>query len=217
VHRRLLDPVPYHVGSGGEADVFPGISSGSVRRRRPSGPLELLPHRQRSVTTRITSSEITHTHTHTHIHILVFARISLRFCVPRYPCSAGLQAGWSWVRVSEGAGNFFSPQPRTDRLWGPPSLLSGGSQGLSLDVRQPVHETDQSPASIAEVKNAWSYTSTPPVRLNCVMLSLKKHRDNFTFTVILVIYSFEDKCSAWNLIIIITEIIFRPYTVPNWI
>jgi hypothetical protein len=32
-------------------------------------------------------------------------------------------------------------------------------------------EADHSPQSSAEVKNAWSYTSTPPIRLHGVMLS----------------------------------------------
>jgi len=35
-------------------------------------------------------------------------------------------------------------------------------------------------SSNAEVKNAWSYTSTLPIRLHDMVLSLKKHR-NFTF------------------------------------
>jgi hypothetical protein len=32
-------------------------------------------------------------------------------------------------------------------------------------------EADHSPPSRAEVKNAWSYTSTPPIRLHGVELS----------------------------------------------
>jgi len=36
--------------------------------------------------------------------------------------------------------------------------------------------------SSAEVKNAWSYTSTPPIYHGMV---LSKHRDNFTFTLTL--------------------------------
>jgi len=35
---------------------------------------------------------------------------------------AGLRAGWK--------GEFFSSPPRTDRPWGPPSLLSTRNQGL---------------------------------------------------------------------------------------
>jgi hypothetical protein len=41
-----------------------------------------------------------------------------------------------------------------------------------------------SPPSSANVKNAWSYTSTPPIRLHGVVLSFKKkHKNNFTFTL----------------------------------
>jgi hypothetical protein len=35
---------------------------------------------------------------------------------------------------------------------------------LSLGVKWPGHEADHSPPFSAEVKNAWSYTSTPPIR-----------------------------------------------------
>jgi hypothetical protein len=36
------------------------------------------------------------------------------------------------------------------------------SGAVSPDVKRPRREADHSPASTAEVKNAWSYTSTPP-------------------------------------------------------
>jgi hypothetical protein len=38
----------------------------------------------------------------------------------------GLDDRGSRVRFPAGAGNFFSSLPRTERLWGPPSLLSNG-------------------------------------------------------------------------------------------
>jgi hypothetical protein len=38
-----------------------------------------------------------------------------------------------------------------------------------------------SPASSAEVKNAWNYISTPQYVL--MVLCLVKHRDNFTFNI----------------------------------
>jgi hypothetical protein len=47
---------------------------------------------------------------------------------------------------------------------------------LSLVVKRPEREADHSPPSSAEVKNAWSYISTPPIRIHGVVL-----RDNFTF------------------------------------
>jgi hypothetical protein len=42
--------------------------------------------------------------------------------------------------------------------------------GLSLGIRRPGREGDHSPQFNAKVKNAWSYTSTPPVRLHGVVL-----------------------------------------------
>jgi hypothetical protein len=42
---------------------------------------------------------------------------------------------------------------------------------LSLGVEQPEREADQSSPSSSEVKNAWSYTSTPPLYLHGVVLS----------------------------------------------
>jgi hypothetical protein len=41
---------------------------------------------------------------------------------------------------------------------------------LSLGVKRPECEADHSPPSSDEVKNAWSYTSTPPIRLHGVVL-----------------------------------------------
>jgi len=47
-----------------------------------------------------------------------------------------------------------------------------GTRGaLSLGVKQLGHEADHSPPSSAEVKNAWSYTSTQPICLHGVVLS----------------------------------------------
>jgi hypothetical protein len=42
---------------------------------------------------------------------------------------------------------------------------------LSVWVNWPGHEADHSPSSSAEVKNAWSYISTPITRLNGVVLN----------------------------------------------
>jgi len=49
---------------------------------------------------------------------------------------------------------------------------------LFLGVKRPGHEADHSPPSSAEVKNAWSYTSTPQYVF--VALCLVKHRDYLT-------------------------------------
>jgi hypothetical protein len=46
---------------------------------------------------------------------------------------------------------------------------------LSLGVKWPERETDQSPPTSAEVKNASSCTSTPPIRLHGVELRDKRN------------------------------------------
>jgi hypothetical protein len=51
---------------------------------------------------------------------------------------------------------------------------------LSLGAKWPRREADRSPPSSAEANNALSYTSTHKIHLQGVVLSLKKHRDNFT-------------------------------------
>jgi hypothetical protein len=53
---------------------------------------------------------------------------------------------------------------------------------LSLGVKRPVREADHSPPSSAEVKNAWSYTSTPPIRFHGEVIF--KHRDNFYILIV---------------------------------
>jgi hypothetical protein len=45
---------------------------------------------------------------------------------------------------------------------------------LSVGVKRQGREVDHSPASSAEVKNEWSYTSTPLLSLNGVVLSYIK-------------------------------------------
>jgi hypothetical protein len=37
---------------------------------------------------------------------------------------------------------------------------------VSLGIKWLGHEADHSPPSSAKIKNAWGYTSTPPIRLN---------------------------------------------------
>jgi hypothetical protein len=53
-------------------------------------------------------------------------------------------------------------------------------------VKRSVREADHSPTSNAEVKNEWSYTSTPPyVFLTWCLIN---HRDDFTYSFTLVVY-----------------------------
>jgi hypothetical protein len=93
-----------------------------------------------------------------------------KFCM-HFLCSAtGRMIGGS----SPGKGwEFFSSPPRPDRLWSPRGLVSIGYQGLhpwgkaAGSWSWPLHLMPRS-------KNAWSYTSTPPVCLLEVVISLKK-------------------------------------------
>jgi hypothetical protein len=62
----------------------------------------------------------------------------------------------------------------------PPTQWIPGA--LSLGVKRPGGEANHSPPSSAEVKNAWSYTSTPQYVF--MAWCLVKHRDNFTFYIL---------------------------------
>jgi hypothetical protein len=64
------------------------------------------------------------------------------------------------VRVPVGAIIFIFPCP--DRMWGPPSLLSGGCRGSFLGVKRPGREADHSSPTSAEVKKTGVFASTPP-------------------------------------------------------
>jgi hypothetical protein len=59
----------------------------------------------------------------------------------------------------------------------PPIKCVAGA--LSLEVKRPGREAEHLPPSGAEVKNAWSYTSTSLYAY--VAWWLVKHRENFTF------------------------------------
>jgi hypothetical protein len=85
-----------------------------------------------------------------------------------------------------GLGNFlFTTASRTVlRPTQPPSQWV--PRALSLGVKRPGRETDNSPPSSAEVNNAWSYTSNSPICLHGVYSVKRRHRDNFTFAFTLL-------------------------------
>jgi hypothetical protein len=72
----------------------------------------------------------------------------------------GLDDGGSRVRLPAGAGNSFHHRVQTGSGVHPASYLTGTS-GSFPGGKAAGHEADHSPPSSAEVKNAWSYTSTP--------------------------------------------------------
>jgi len=89
-----------------------------------------------------------------------------------------LRAGLPWFHSWQGQWVFFTSSPHPYRLWVPPSLLSNGYW-----VLYPQGEA-------AEVKNAWSYASTPPyvsitwclIRHRLNLHSVDRNKFTFTFT-----------------------------------
>jgi hypothetical protein len=82
----------------------------------------------------------------------------------------GLDYRRSLVRFSAGLGVFLFTTASRPAL-GPTQLLIQCAPGvLSLGVTRLGREANNSTASSAEVKDAWRYTSTPPVRLNGMVI-----------------------------------------------
>jgi hypothetical protein len=52
-----------------------------------------------------------------------------------------------------------------------PPLIQWIPGGLTLRIKQPGREADHAPPSSAEVKDVWSYISTPPLRLRGTVLN----------------------------------------------
>jgi hypothetical protein len=80
---------------------------------------------------------------------------------------------------------YFSPNHSVQTGSGAhsPSYLMG-TRGSFVEIKRSGREADYSHPSSVEVKNAWSYTSTPQYVF--MAWCLVKHRDNFTFTLISV-------------------------------
>jgi hypothetical protein len=90
----------------------------------------------------------------------------------------GLEIG---VRFPAGDGNFSLQHHVQTGSGAHPASYPIGGRSYFPGVRRARREADNSPPSSAEVKNAWRYTSTPPICLHCVVLV--KHKDNFTFYI----------------------------------
>jgi hypothetical protein len=67
---------------------------------------------------------------------------------------------------------------------------------LSLGLKRPPRETDHSPSSSAEIKNAWSCTSTPPIIF--MPWCLVKQGDNCTFTFTFPIW--RNDYESWRMV-----------------
>jgi hypothetical protein len=70
-----------------------------------------------------------------------------------------------WVRI------FLFTTASRPALWSTQPRIQWVTGALSVGVKWPGREADHSLPSSAEVKNAWSYTSTPPVHLHGLVLS----------------------------------------------
>jgi hypothetical protein len=85
--------------------------------------------------------------------------------------------GWtSGVRFPAGAGIFFSSPPRPYRLWGPPSLLSNGYQGLFF------HRGVKLSSHLQLEPRLLCGAISPLPQYVFMAWYLVKHRDSFTFT-----------------------------------
>jgi hypothetical protein len=69
-----------------------------------------------------------------------------------------------------GLGIFLFATASRTALGPTQTSIQGVSGALSLGLKQPGRDADHSPPSSAEVKNAWSYTSTSLIRLLGVVL-----------------------------------------------
>jgi hypothetical protein len=93
--------------------------------------------------------------------------------------SVGIALGYelddrgSRVRFPVGAGNLSLHHHVQNGSGAHTASYLMGTRGSFSGVKRPGREADYSPPSSAEVKNEWSYTSTAPVRLHGVVLSLK--------------------------------------------
>jgi hypothetical protein len=85
--------------------------------------------------------------------------------------SAGIRLDDRGFENQQGLGIFLfttESRPALEPTEPPIQWLPGA---LSLVVKRPGREADHSPPSSVELKNAWGYTSTPPISLHGVMLS----------------------------------------------
>jgi hypothetical protein len=77
----------------------------------------------------------------------------------------------SRVRFPAGDGNFSLHHRVQNGSGAHPASYTMVLGDLSLGVKRPGREANHSPPSSVEVKNEWSYTSTPSIRLHGVVLS----------------------------------------------
>jgi hypothetical protein len=96
--------------------------------------------------------------------------------------STGLRARWSGVQVPVGDGNLSIHHRLQTGSEARPASYPMDTRSSFPGGKAVGRESDHSTPSSDEVKNAWRYASTPQYAFK-VWCSVKKHRDNFTFTL----------------------------------
>jgi hypothetical protein len=109
----------------------------------------------------------------------------------------------SSVRFPAEAGNFSLHHSVQTGSEAHPASYPMGTTGSFPGDKRPGRESDHSPLSSTEVKNARSYTSTPQyVFMACCLV---KHRDNFTLLVFWQCANFRVSEKSWKCPVIIYE------------
>jgi hypothetical protein len=85
--------------------------------------------------------------------------------------SARLRVVWTGVESRQGLGIFLLTTVSRQALGHTQPLIQLVPGALSLGIKRAGCEADRSPPSSAELRNAWSCNSTPPIRLHGVVLS----------------------------------------------
>ena len=87
------------------------------------------------------------------------------------------RAGPSGIPILAAVRDFSLHQNVQTGAEGPSKLLYSWCWGTFQVVKRSGREVDRPSPASAELKNEWSYASTPPIRLHVV------HRGSFKFTV----------------------------------
>jgi hypothetical protein len=94
-----------------------------------------------------------------------------------------------------GAGDFFFTTVSRTTLGPTQSPIQWVPGALSLGVKRPGREADYSPPSIVKIKDAWSYTSTPPILLHGMVFSYVEGQLYLYLTVTYVVETKrEERC-----------------------
>jgi hypothetical protein len=94
---------------------------------------------------------------------------------PSYSVALSLRAtGWTIEILGfdsrRGLGIFLFTNPSRTALGSTQHPIQWVPRALSLGVKRPEREAENSPPSSVEVKHVWGYTSSPPTRLHGVVL-----------------------------------------------